>query len=135
MIWLYDNHTTHPDVIPFHMLQRMHVAQMTDSSRRTASGRKSKSRKSLRAVCRNMLRSITPEDPSSRPVNLDLLTFKIFARFLSTFKKSVYKCMRRVYLKVIKYERRKRRRSSSVSDKIVCVICYMLYTYILIHNI
>jgi hypothetical protein len=38
-----------------------------------------------------MLRSITPEDPSSRPVNLDLLTFKIFARFLSTFKKSVMK--------------------------------------------
>ena len=73
------------------MLQRMHAAQTTDSSRRTGSGRKSNSRKSLRDLCRKLLRSINPEDPSSRPIKLDLLTFKIFARFLSTFKKSVKK--------------------------------------------
>jgi len=84
-------HTTHPDIIPFHMLQRMDAAQTTDAARRTGSGRKSNSRKSLRDLCRKLLRSINPEDPSSRPVKLDLLTFKIFARFLSTFKKSVKK--------------------------------------------
>ena len=44
LIWLYDNHATHPDIIPFHMLQRMHAAQTTDTSRRTRSGNKSNSR-------------------------------------------------------------------------------------------
>ena len=45
LIWLYDNHTTDQDIILFHILQRMHVAQTTDAARRTKAGAVSKSRK------------------------------------------------------------------------------------------
>ena len=51
----------------------------------------SKKRFFLRAVCRLALTSMNPGVLSTIPIKLDILLFKIFTRFLSTFKKTVTK--------------------------------------------
>ena len=69
----------------------MEIAHVKDRVWRTKKGQPSKTRDSLRAVCRKALRSIDPEVVVTIPVKLEHLEFKIFARFLATFKKKVKK--------------------------------------------
>ena len=91
MIWLFDNHATCRHLIEPTIFGKMETAHVEDKVRRTKKGQPSKTRDSLRAVCRKALRSIDPEVVVTIPVKLEHLEFKIFAIFLATFKKKVKK--------------------------------------------
>jgi hypothetical protein len=89
LVWIYDNQEDHGGLLKSSLLREMETAHETDGARRTAAGRPSKLRDTLRAVCRRWLKAITPSDPETHPVELADLTFTIFARYLATFKKRV----------------------------------------------
>ena len=57
----------------------------------TTQSKRSKSIYGIRAVCREALRTIKPYFQASIPVKLEHLTFTVFYRFLSTFKKKKFK--------------------------------------------
>ena len=67
----------------------MEAAHEKDRARKTKAGHPSKLRDALRAVCRSWLKEIAPNDPETHPVELGVLTFKIFTRYLEMFKKRV----------------------------------------------
>ena len=64
----------------------MEAALAKDSLRRTKNVRPSKSRENIRATCRKVLREINSGVVNTIPVKLEKLNFKVYARFLSTFK-------------------------------------------------
>ena len=69
----------------------MEAARANDSQRRTKNGRPSKSRESIRATCRKVLRALNSGVVNTIPIKLEKINFKVFARFISTFKKTFNK--------------------------------------------
>lgn len=91
MVWLFDKgdqyrHLIEPSIIP-----SMEAAHERDKQRRTKKNKPSKKRDYLRNVCTATLKAIDPSDESTIPIKLGILEFKIFTRFLSTFKKTIKK--------------------------------------------
>jgi hypothetical protein len=125
MIWLFNNRGSFSHLLEPFILEQMKTAYSQDKARRTKSGRPSKSRECLRDTCRRVLRSINPEVASSMPVKLELLDFKTFSRFLSTFKKRVKK--RKVKGNVIVSELDVEIRLSPSSYDVACSALSHLY--------
>jgi hypothetical protein len=88
MIWIFDSdqkkyhHLLLPTIIPI-----MQQAHMADKNTLTKAGQPSKQRTHLRTVCYDALHEINKKDATTIPVNLQLLSFAVFTRYLSTFKK------------------------------------------------
>ena len=74
-----------------HIFSKMVEAENKDCNTLTKKRTHSKKRFFLRAVCRLALTSMNPGVLSTIPIKLDILSFTIFTRFLSTFKKTVTK--------------------------------------------
>jgi hypothetical protein len=92
MIWLFDsNGQQYHYLLEPHIFGKMVEAQHKDSNMLTKNRTHSKKRFYLRAVCRLALTSMNPGVASTIPIKLDILSFTIFTRFLSTFKKRVTK--------------------------------------------
>ena len=91
MIWLFDSGKNYQDLLQGSVAESIRTAYLKDRARKTKKGRRSKKRDHLRQFCREALVAISPEDPSTHPVMLERLSFKIFSRWLSTFKKKVTK--------------------------------------------
>lgn len=90
MIWLFDNEQYHNLLEP-HIFSEMVEAENKDCNTLTKKHTHSKKRFFLRAVCRLALTSMNPGVLTTIPIKLDILSFTIFTRFLSTFKKTVTK--------------------------------------------
>ena len=88
-IWLFDNHRKCPNLLEPNLFDDLKTHDTMDKARTTKNGKQSKSRESIRKACRNALREIKPGVDQSITVKFDLLDFKVFLRFLSTFKKRV----------------------------------------------
>jgi len=88
MIWLFKGNRYH-DLISTEVLAKMNDADTKDKATTTKKGKRSKKRTHLRTVCTESLTSSHPSDPTSHPLNVGRLSFAIFSRYLSTFKKSV----------------------------------------------
>ena len=86
MLWLFGryDHLLHEDVY-----RKMLEADSKDKTMKTKKGKTIKKRTKIRAVCINALMSVTSSDADSIPIKLDCLSFALFTRFLSTFKKNV----------------------------------------------
>ena len=89
MLWLYDNRDRTPTLLEPLLMPELDVADEEDKARRTAKGRPSTSRNSLRAACKLALGHIEPSDQTSHPIKLKELDFVVFSRFLATFKKRI----------------------------------------------
>jgi hypothetical protein len=90
MLWLFDDGNKY-NLLRESVLSKMIDAEARDKAMTTKKGGPSKARTQLRAVCVGALSSIIPSDSASVPIKLECLTFAIFTRFLSTFKKNVSK--------------------------------------------
>ena len=88
-IWLFDNHRKYPKTLEPNLYHELKTHDVMDKVRMTRNGKKSKSRESIRKACQNALRGIKPGVDQLILLKLDLLDFKVFSRFLSTFKKRV----------------------------------------------
>jgi hypothetical protein len=88
MIWLFEGNRYH-DLISTEVLAKMNDADTKDKATTTKKSKRSKKRTHLRTVCAESLTSSHPSDPNSHPLNLGRLSFAIFSRYLTTFKKSV----------------------------------------------
>mmetsp|Transcript_53132 Transcript_53132/g.112917 ORF Transcript_53132/g.112917 Transcript_53132/m.112917 type:complete len:257 (-) Transcript_53132:345-1115(-) len=91
MVWLFDmgknyRHLFAPRIIPW-----MEAAHAKDKKRKTKKGYASKKRDHLRDACQAALQGIKPSDVTTIPVCLEQLDYRIFTRYLSTFKKKVKK--------------------------------------------
>jgi len=86
MLWLFGryDHLLHEDVY-----RKMLEADSKDKTMKSKKGKTIKKRTKIRAVCINALMSVTLSDADSIPIKLDCLSFALFTRFLSTFKKNV----------------------------------------------
>ena len=86
MLWLFGryDHLLHEDVY-----RKLLEADSKDKTMKTKKGKTIKKRTKIRAVCINALMSETSSDADSIPIKLDCLSFALFTRFLSTFKKNV----------------------------------------------
>jgi hypothetical protein len=82
MIWLFDSNKYH-DLINADVLELMTSANRKDKDKRTKKGKPTKKRDELRGVC---AKSLEEKEP---PIKVESLTFQIFSRYLTTFKKSV----------------------------------------------
>jgi hypothetical protein len=91
MIWLFNSNGQYHNLLETHIFSKMVEAQHKDSNMLTKNRTRSKKRFYLRAVCRFALTSMNPGVLSPIPIKLDILSFEIFTRFLSTFKKRVTK--------------------------------------------
>ena len=91
MIWFFDNLKKYPNLLEPTIASQMEAARAKDSQRRTKNGRLSKSRESICATCRKVLKAINSGVVNTIPIKLEKLNFKVYARFLSTFKKTVKK--------------------------------------------
>ena len=89
LLWLHDTASTHENILTPQLLDGMKSAHIEDQQRRTKRGKPSTSRASIREVARASIRGIVAEDTETHPVILENLTFVIFSRYLSTFKKTV----------------------------------------------
>ena len=88
MLWLHDS-GSHANLLSPQLLDRMKSAHLEDQQRRTKKGKPSTSRSSIRAVARASIRGIVTEDTETHPIILTNLTFVVFSRYLSTFKKTI----------------------------------------------
>ena len=91
MIWFFDNLKKYPNLLEPTIASQMEAACAKYSQRRTKNDRPSKSRESIRATCRKVLRALNSGVVNTTPIKLEKLNFKVYARFLSTFKKTVKK--------------------------------------------
>ncbi len=91
MIWLFDSNEQYHNLLEPGILRKMVEAENKDSIMLTKNQTRSKRRFYLRSVCRLALTSMNPGVMLTIPIKLDCLSFVIFTRFLSTFKKSVTK--------------------------------------------
>ena len=89
MIWMFDNkqkkyhHLLQPTLI-----HSMELADSRDKTTLTKTGQPSKLRTHLRTICFDSLHAINKKDAMTLPVILELLSFAVFTRYLSTFKKT-----------------------------------------------
>jgi hypothetical protein len=91
LLWLFENNGTYPDLLEPNLYQRMREANGIDQARRTRTGRPCKKRDSIKAVLHSSLRKIKSDMEEAIPIKLDQLTFTIFSRYLSKFKKKLRK--------------------------------------------
>ena len=91
MVWLFDSGEKYQHLLEPSILLEMNAADQKDKDRKTKKGTASKKRDYLRASCTRALTAINPSVEVSIPVKLEVLEFKVFTRFLSTFKKRVTK--------------------------------------------
>jgi len=91
MVWLFDSGERYQHLLGPSVLADMKVAHQKDQGRKTKKGKPSKKRDYLRASCTRALAAIDPTIKETIPVKLEALEFKVFTRFLSTFKKRVTK--------------------------------------------
>lgn len=70
------------------MVQLLHAHEQ-DAQCRTASGRPSKQRASMRKVILSWLLEIDPKRAETLPINFEYFSFSAYAAFLKTFKKTV----------------------------------------------
>lgn len=91
MVWLFDSGERYQHLLEPRVLADMKVAHQKDQGRKTKKGNPSKKRDYLRASCTRALAAIDPTIKETIPVKLEALEFKVFTRFLSTFKKRVTK--------------------------------------------
>ena len=87
ILWLFGHHNKYPTLLQPTIYDMTKKKNLEDTSRMTTQGKRSKSRNGIRSVFREALRTINPDVQASIPVKLKHLTFTIFSRFLSTFKK------------------------------------------------
>ena len=87
----FDNLKKYPNLLEPTIASQMEAARAKDSQRRTKNGQPSKSKENIRAACRKVLRAINSAVVNKIPIKLEKLHFKIYARFLSTFKKTIKK--------------------------------------------
>jgi len=85
MIWLFDSNGQYHNLLEPHIFSKMVEAENKDFNTLTKKHTHSKKRFFLRAVCRLALTSMNPGVSSTIPIKLDILSFTIFTRFLSTF--------------------------------------------------
>ena len=91
MICFFDNLKIYPNPLEPTIDSQMEATRSKDSQRRTKNVRPCKSRESIRATRRKVLRAINSGVVNTIPIKLEKLNFKDYARFLSTFKKTVKK--------------------------------------------
>ena len=89
MLWLHDTDSSHPNILSPQLLDRMKSAHVEDQQRQTKAGRPSTARTSIRAAARASIHGIVAEDTETHPLNFADLTFLVFSRYLSTFKKTI----------------------------------------------
>ena len=89
LLWLFENNEKYPDLLEQNLYERMSEGRVIDQDRRTRKGLPCKKRERIRAVCRQSLQQMKADDAESIPLNLQKLTFTIFSRYLSTFKKKI----------------------------------------------
>ena len=90
MIWLYDqSHTNHKydHLLQPVLLDAMVTADSQDRQTITTRGAPSKAQTHLRALCRSSLLDIKSESECTHPIKLAKLDFRVFSRYLATFKK------------------------------------------------
>ena len=89
MIWMFDNEQKkYHHLIQPTLIRSMELADSTDKTTLTKTGQPSKLRTHLRSICYESLRAINKKDVTTLPVILELLSFAVFTRYLSTFKKT-----------------------------------------------
>ena len=91
MIWLFDSGENYHHLLEPCILSKMEESHARDKARRTKKGKPCKLRDYLREACLQALLNIDPSDPESMPVQLEMLNFIVFTRYLSTFKRLVNK--------------------------------------------
>jgi hypothetical protein len=87
--WLFDNSSEYGALINPLIMERLVEAHRQDSTQLTKAGFPCKQRKEMSKILREVLNNIRPEDPSSFPVKLDLITFHSITKYLRTFSKTV----------------------------------------------
>jgi hypothetical protein len=60
-----------------------------DRASRTAHGRPTRMRTKVKNEIKETIQKITPEDPSTHPLDFNLLTFHVLSGFLKTLKQSI----------------------------------------------
>ena len=90
IIWILADPTRHYLLNPT-ILQLLLDADKVDKSTKTKRGRRSKKRTHLRNAIKGILEDVDQSQAHTIPVVLGKLSFKLFSRYLSTFKKSVKK--------------------------------------------
>ena len=91
MIWLFDSGENYHHLLEPCILSKMEESHACVLARRTKKGKPCKLRDYLREACLQALLNIDPSDPESMPVQLEMLNFIVFTRYLSTFKRLVNK--------------------------------------------
>ena len=87
MLWLFDSGDSYQELLQPSVLEKMRAGNAKDKARKNKNGSPCKRRDHIRSCCIEAIDEIDPEIPQTCPINLESLTFKIFSRFLSTFKK------------------------------------------------
>ena len=91
MLWLFDSGEMYQELLQPGVLEKMCDDYAKDTARRNKNGSPCKKRDYIRASCIETIGTIDPEIPQTLPVHLESLSFKVFSRYLSTFKKRVKK--------------------------------------------
>ena len=91
MVWLFDMGKSYRHLFEPSIISKLEEAHAMNEKKRTKWNKPSKKREYLHSVCQDLQRKIRPSDPSSRPINLEILDFTTFTRYLYTFKKKVKK--------------------------------------------
>ena len=91
MIYLFYNLEKYHNLLELTIARQMEAARAKDVQRRTKKSRHSKYWERVHDRCRKVLRSINSGVVNKIPIKLEKINFKVYARFLSTFKKTVKK--------------------------------------------
>ena len=91
ILWMFDHHNKYLSLLQPMLHDMMKTKNLEDISWMTTRGKWSKSMHGIRAICHEALQTINTDVQDSIPVKLEHLTFTIFSRFFSTFKKKVKK--------------------------------------------
>ena len=91
MIWLFDNRDHYSRLLKPALLNDLAAAAALDRARKTKAGRASRLRDHIRAHCRRWLGAVDAERPDTHPIELAALTWRVYCRYLNTFKKSAEK--------------------------------------------
>ena len=91
ILWLFDNREHYGALLKPALVEELAVQHELDRERRTSDGHPSKLRDHVCSTCQEWLRRADADTPTTHPIELRDLTFKIYSRFLNTFKKAARK--------------------------------------------
>ena len=91
ILWLHKHRELYPDILHRNFVNDLNTMEEKDNQVLTKKGKASRKRENIRNCIRIMIANMNIEQKETIPISLEKLTFQIFTRYLSSFKKKIKK--------------------------------------------